>query len=215
MCWRRAPIRRSFAPRSARGGHRANRDIEHRSERRDRMTKKAQQAGSPTLGVFEPYTLGHRFKGSLRTMERLILAVIMCASVPLLAQSVHVDGQYFTAKGKWKSTTGKPGDEITSRHVVEIDCFKATNECIEATAEVVGNAPEVNIEYYTVLNWDANGLTARNDAPVCVTNQLIINFEDKSVTAIDGPKVDSAGFKDSCKTLTLDHTQTYKLIDRF
>lgn len=148
-------------------------------------------------------------------MERLILAVIMCVSAPLLAQSVHVDGEYFTAKGKWKSTTGKPGDEIAYRHVTEIDCFKATNTCVEATAEAVENFPELSVEYYTIVSWDVNGLTARNDAPVCMTDQLIVNFQDKSVAEIDAPKVvDAGGIKDRCKTI-IDHTRTYKLLDPF
>jgi len=53
----------------------------------------------------------------------------------------------------------------------------------------------------------------QNDSPICATNQLIINFQEKSVMAIDAAKRGAKGFKDTCKIL--DHTQAYQLVGRF
>ncbi len=53
----------------------------------------------------------------------------------------------------------------------------------------------------------------QNDEPVCMTNQLIINFRERSVLAIDAPKRGAQGLNGSCGK-ALDHTQTYMLIDR-
>jgi hypothetical protein len=62
------------------------------------------------------------------------------------------------------------------------------------------------------MRWDENGLVAESDNSICMTNQLIINFQEKSVLAFDAPKRGARGLNDSCKVL--GHTQTYKLIGR-
>ena len=83
---------------------------------------------------------------------------------------------------------------------------------MQATASIVGTEPDLDIQYYEVVRWDENGLVAQSDSPICMTNQLIINFQGKSVMAIDAPKRGAKGLMDTCKWV--DHTQTYKLIAR-
>ena len=146
-------------------------------------------------------------------MKCIFLLVVL--SVPVLcaqerAANVHVRPHAVFANGKWKSTTGRKGDEMPFKHTVEIDCFQSEKSCMEATASVVGTEPDLNVQYYEVIRWDENGLVAQSEDAICVTNQLVINFQEKSVLAIDAPKRGAKGFQDSCKLV--DHTQTYKLI---
>ena len=96
--------------------------------------------------------------------------------------------------------------------MLEIDCFKAQDTCMVATASIVGSEPDITVEYYDVIRWDENGIVAENSEPICMTNQLNITFQDQSVMAIDSPKQNAKGFKDSCKTV--GHTQTYRLVGR-
>jgi len=119
-----------------------------------------------------------------------------------------------TAKGKWKATTGRPGDEVAFKHVVSIECSKSSREYLECTANVLeGGQPDVDLEHYEILRWDANGILAQNDSPVCMTNQLVINFREQSVLAIDAPKSIRTKIRDDfCKNHPINHSQTYKLI---
>jgi hypothetical protein len=120
----------------------------------------------------------------------------------------------FAVTGKWKATTGRPGDELAFKHVVEIDCFKSTNTCTEAQANIVGTEPDIGVQYYEIIHWDENGLIAKSDDAECMTNELHINFQDQNVMAIDSPRRGAVGLQGSCKSPALSHTQTYKLVAR-
>jgi hypothetical protein len=134
----------------------------------------------------------------------------MCAQEQ--GANVRIEPHSVVARGKWKATTGKAGDELAFRHIVEIHCFESEGLCMEATASVVGKEPDLAVEYYKVLHWDENGLVAQNDDAICMTNQLLINFQEKSVLAVDAPKRGAQGPQAACKTL--GHSQTYKLVAR-
>lgn len=143
----------------------------------------------------------------------LLLFVVTVAYAQERPPTVQVTpGRFVTVTGKWKATTGRAGDEPAHKHVIEIDCFKEQRTCMEATANVIEGEPDIVVEYYDVIRWDENGIVAENSEPICVTNQLNITFQDQSVMAIDSPKHNAKGFKDSCKWV--DHTLTYKLIGR-
>lgn len=121
-----------------------------------------------------------------------------------------------TAKGKWKATTGRAGDEVAFKHVVAIQCSKSSRECLECTANVVEGEPDVELEHYEIVRWDANGILAQNDSPDCMTNQLVINFKEQSVMAIDAPKKGAMKkLDDTCKSHAVNHSQTYKLISPY
>lgn len=143
----------------------------------------------------------------------LLLFVVTIAYAQDRPLMMHVTpGRFVTVTGKWKATTGREGDEVAYKHVVEIDCFKAQDTCMVATANVIEGEPDLMVEYYDVIRWDQNGIVAENSEPICVTNQLNITFQDQSVMAIDSPKQNAKGFKDSCKFV--GHTLTYKLVAR-
>jgi hypothetical protein len=137
-----------------------------------------------------------------------LVVPVMCAQER--AAIVHVRPHAVIARGRWKSTTGKQGDEVAFKQAVEIDCFQVEKTCMEATASVIGAEPDLLVEYYEVVRWDENGILAENTDATCMTNQLIINFQEQGVLAIDAPKRGAEGFKGACKIL--DHTQPYKLV---
>jgi hypothetical protein len=129
-----------------------------------------------------------------RLIHSLSLALLLAfCAIGATAQSkgpifVTVGNGLATAKGKWKATTGRPGDEVAFKHAVAIECSKSSRECLECTANVVEGEPDVQLEHYEIVRWDANGILAQNDSPDCMTNQLVINFKEQSVMAIDAPK---------------------------
>ncbi len=150
----------------------------------------------------------------------LVLLLPFCA-ICATAQSkgpifVTLGNSLATAKGKWKATTGRPGDEVAFKHVVAIECSKSSRECLECTANVVEGEPDVELEHYEIVRWDANEILAQNDSPDCMTNQLVINFKEQSVMAIDAPKTGTTKkLDDICKSQAIDHSQTYKLISPY
>lgn len=154
-----------------------------------------------------------------KTMKRVIAAIVTVLALMSYAKgqtgTFVVFGNTLSARGKWKATTGKPGDEPAFKHVVSIECWKDRGQCLECTANVVGGEPDLELEYYEILRWDANGILAQNDSPDCMTNQLVVNFREESVMAIDSPKTTAKGLRDICKSSALAHTQTYKLIPQF
>ncbi len=120
------------------------------------------------------------------------------------------------AVGKWKATTGRPGDELAFKHAVRIECSKSRGECLEATANIVDGEPDVSPMYYTVVRWDANGIIAEDSSAKCMTNQLSINFKEGSVMAIDAPKSGSTKRIEAvCNMGGVDDTQTYKLFSQY
>ncbi|SRR5258706_10107760 len=136
----------------------------------------------------------------------LLLPHLWAANQPL---SFTHDANSFSVNGRWKTNTDKPGDQLPLRHMVQIDCFRQ-NWCMEATASVMGTEPVISVDYYKIVRWDSDGIVAQDGAPICVTSQLIINFQDKSVLAINSPKVGAKGFKGACKFAS--QTMTYSLI---
>jgi hypothetical protein len=141
------------------------------------------------------------------------LALISCAK----AQNGNfvASGNTLSARGKWKATTGKPGDDPAFKHVVSIECWKERGQCLECTANVIEGEPDLELEYYEILRWDASGILAQNDSPDCMINQIIMNFREQSVTAIDSPKATAKGQRHICKSSALSHTHAYKLIPQF
>ena len=127
----------------------------------------------------------------------------------------HIKG-YVSAQGSWLLTSGKPGDEVGYSHVVKIECRGDFKDCTESIAGVILGLLQIDVGHYGIIRWDANGIIADDDAGICATNRLLINFRDKSVMLMDIPKADSQGKgiplpsgKHACDLL--DHTIAYKL----
>jgi hypothetical protein len=122
---------------------------------------------------------------------------------------------FVSASGKWKSTSGIAGDELAFKHAVEIQCRLVIRECYEATAQIVAGQPQVVLLNYSVIEWDKNGIIAEDSSSICMTNRLLISFQEQGVMAVDTPKKGAKGMplgdgKDACQWV--NHTQTYKLV---
>jgi hypothetical protein len=121
---------------------------------------------------------------------------------------------WVSASGKWKSASRDPSNDL-GKHAVEIQCRLEIRQCLEAQATILGGEPQVSLENYRIIEWDKNGIIAQNDAPICTTNRLLINFQDQSVTAVDMPKKGAKGLplgdgKNACQLA--GKTRTYNLV---
>ena len=148
----------------------------------------------------------------------VVLLLLACAA-PLSAQDAKPvfssASGFVVASGKWKSTSGIPGDEMPEKHAVEIQCRLDIRECYEATARIVAGQPQVVLLNYSVIEWDKNGIIAEDSSSICMTNRLLISFQEQGVMAVDTPKKGAKGMplgdgKNACQLV--NHTQTYKLV---
>lgn len=149
----------------------------------------------------------------------VVVLLLLAFAAPLNAQDAKprffsATG-YVSASGKWKSTSGIAGDEVAFKHAVEIQCRVDIRECYEATAQIAVGEPQVNLQNYSVIEWDKNGIIAEDSSSICMTNRLLINFQEQGVMAVDTPKKGAKGMplgngKNACQWV--DHTQTYKLV---
>lgn len=73
------------------------------------------------------------------------------------------------------------GDKMALKQAVKIECAKQPAlSCLEATASIVGNEPEIEVAHYDFIQWDDSGLIAQDDSPECATHKLVVNFKNKA-----------------------------------
>ena len=138
-------------------------------------------------------------------------ALQLCLLIGAMAVGPE-DAPYFSyysriglhAAGKW---IAENGEKMAFKQAVQIECSKSELSCIVATATIIGGEPQVDIEHYEAISWDDNGLIAQDDTTDCASHKLIVNFNEKSVLAIDSPKAGS-------KTCVPFPTHTFKLAKR-
>ena len=148
-----------------------------------------------------------------------VVLLLLAFAAPLNAQATKPGffsaAGFVSASGKWKSTSGIAGDEVAFKHAVEIQCRLDIRECYEAEARIVGAIPQVFLQNYSVIKWDKNGIIAEDNSSICMTNRLLINFQEQGVMAVDSPKKGAKGMplgngKNACQLV--DHTQSFKLV---
>lgn len=76
----------------------------------------------------------------------------------------NFDAQSFSATGKWVSPSPDPKDQPAHPQEVQLDCFRQSQECIEATAEYYMGHPHVSLDYLNVVKWDTNGIIATSSS---------------------------------------------------
>lgn len=104
----------------------------------------------------------------------------------------------FSATGKWVSLSTELKDQPPIPQEVEIDCSKNTRTCIEAMAEYYMGSPHISIQYLDVIKWDKNGIVAGSSSGICMTNTILINFADRTISATDSPKNLDEKTKSAC-----------------
>lgn len=88
----------------------------------------------------------------------------------------------FYAKGMWKSSTGKPGSELSDPISVTINCDKGEKQCIEIEASVdrVGFLDSNQTEF-RVSSWSEDQIVATVVAGLCdIGQQLVIDLPGKT-----------------------------------
>lgn len=117
----------------------------------------------------------------------------------------------FSATGKWASTSSDPKDQIVVPQEVEIDCFKG-GSCIEATAEYYMGHPHVSLRYFDIKRWDKDGILAASSSAICLTNTVLINFADQTVSRTDSLKNLEDKKKEACAFFGVNQSQSFVFV---
>lgn len=88
------------------------------------------------------------------------------------AQVIYFDHDEtnFFATGSWASHDASIKAPLTE---TEIDCFKNTKTCIEATAEYYMGHPHVSVNYLDVIKWDKDGVIATDASGSCMISDAL------------------------------------------
>jgi coproporphyrinogen III oxidase len=133
-----------------------------------------------------------------------IIVLVLCSVLPSAGQMAS-DGGLFTVVGDMFSAVGKwiPSDPKVKPAYPEetqIDCFKNSMTCVEATADYYVGHPHVTIRYLVVNKWDKDSLVASGGG-TCMTYMVLVSFAEKTLNASYALKQLPEKQRDSCKSL--------------
>ena len=129
-------------------------------------------------------------------------------SVPLGFYNFYDYGSYLSAEGTWSSATKLAAPLQTTKIV----CWQSSNQCIEATAQLLENNLRVDVNSWDVKEWLPNEITFADDnSSLCRIDSLRIDRKGKLVTATNVPKQPISDF---CKSMGDDPLVTH-LVDGF
>ena len=138
------------------------------------------------------------------------IAVIVLL-VPLLGTATDpplffsFDANNFTATGKWVPADPKEKPAFPSE--TQIDCFRSSMTCVEASAEFYVGYPHVALGYLQVLKWDKDGIVATSSSGICMTITMLISFAEKSISSTHSMKKLDDKTKESCKFFGAEKTE--------
>jgi hypothetical protein len=124
----------------------------------------------------------------------------------------EVAADSFSATGKWVSTSSDPKDQIAYPQEVEIDCFKGASSCVEAVAEYYMGNPHITVQYHDIIRWDKNGIVATSASGACMTNTVMVNFADQTISASDSLKSLDEKTKQACSFLGAGRSQSFVFV---
>jgi hypothetical protein len=107
------------------------------------------------------------------------------------------DKNGFTATGSWIPADTKTSSSVRSE--TEIDCFKNSLSCVEATAEFYSGHPHVTLNYLQVIKWDNDGIIASDSSGICMTVAVQISFAEKRISSTHSLKQLNDKTKEACK----------------
>jgi hypothetical protein len=127
---------------------------------------------------------------------------LLSSSVSAQKASLHLhfttDSNSFYAAGRWVPSDPKQKDSSPSE--TEIDCYRQSRICVEATAEYYSGHPHVSLAYLEVVRWDADGIIAISSSAICMTEAVLISFPDRSISATHSMKKLANDKKQACTT---------------
>jgi hypothetical protein len=130
-----------------------------------------------------------------------VLPLLTCAP-NVLSQSAAPtffshDRNNFTATGDWAPADTKTVSSFPSE--TEIDCFKNSMSCVEATAEFYSGHPHVTLNYLQVIRWDDDGMVASDSSGICMTVTVQISFAEKRISSTHSAKQLNDKMQQACK----------------
>lgn len=139
---------------------------------------------------------------------------------------LFVYSDFLAADGVWRADNLNEKTELPFDAVTRLECHKhggrdlvgADAYCAQMTASIILEMPDINVEYFPVISWDADKVIAADSStasfPICTWTQITINLQDHSVMATDTRKLGKGheGFNNACKEAPL--AQTYHLVDK-
>ncbi len=148
----------------------------------------------------------------------MIVALLACLAVTARGQSPQQRKSTYPSTFVVDNNLGFVAvNSGEGRSAFLLECHRRTAECqlIEAEYYELKNAdPFLAIHQpfrYSILSWDADGIVAQDDAPICVTDRLVITFADKSAVLVKSPKKTSAAVRPllSCQGVKSETVQLY------
>ena len=95
----------------------------------------------------------------------------------VVAGAQRLETRYAYATGKWSDAGKDIGTNST-----EIHCYKRFGFCEVANAYSLGTQAWVNLDSFDILRWDDKEMLAVDSSPICVVNNLRIDFAARKVS---------------------------------
>jgi hypothetical protein len=146
----------------------------------------------------------------------VIAGFFLCSLFPASAQEKDANlfffvlPKEFSVVGQW--TPSDPKDKNSMPRETQIDCFRQTNECVEADAEYYMERAHVTVSYSRILKWDSTGIIAVDDSGTCVSRTIIVSFASKSLSATYSPKKLLEKQKEACKFFGMKDSDSARFI---
>jgi len=146
----------------------------------------------------------------LRFMKWIFVAVILLtvaigASTKEPVLFFTFDKDNFSATGKWVPADPKQKPAFLSE--TQIDCFRGSMTCVEASAEFYVGYPHATLSYFQVLKWDKDGIVATSSSGTCMTITMLISFAEKSISSTHSMKQLDDKTKEACKFFGAEKTE--------
>jgi hypothetical protein len=137
----------------------------------------------------------------------LLFVSLISAAEPQRASTIYFayTKDSFSATGNWIVADTKTNPPFPSE--TEIDCFKNSMLCVEATAEFYMSHPHVTVNYLNVMRWDKDGIIATDSSGICMTVTMQISFADKHISSTHSVKQLEDKMKETCKFFQADTTE--------
>lgn len=142
-------------------------------------------------------------------MRNILLALLLLTASASAQKSYilrfdrHNDS--FAAEGKWDNSDIKIKETIPSD--TEIDCFKDSKLCVEATSQYYFGHPHVLVEYLDIIKWGSDQIIAVSSG-LCLNRTLLISIPDKTISDTESSKTIDKSHVGLCKLVGSGGTQS-------
>jgi hypothetical protein len=150
----------------------------------------------------------------MKIITSALTLMLVLAAVPAIGQEPEIldvsdvvagaqrlETRYAYAVGKWSDAGKDVGTNSTQIH-----CYKRFGFCEVASAYSMGSQAWVNMDSFDILRWDDKEMLAVDSSPICLVNNLRIDFVTKKVSLSSTSKGET---KDKlCDVVVTDSSKT-------